>query len=349
MAVTYLFVDVLSLDLHQPGVYGKGDEVVSERAGIALGVVNAQGQRHGGGNGVRAPVHGTGTVYDDEGVSIAGEVLLRFPCGVDCQPLLRGDGAVIEEGPDDFVGSQSAGVKLFRAFGDFAHESAVAFAVISHESLAVLEHGLGGLFGVIKSVVPFPQIVFEDADSGAQGAEGFAVLGVVHVHSPGDALGGSDRVFAGGVDRGQPLAQQGDGTAVLQSGAVVHQLRFDFRQGFLLAGSSHQDQEVVEAAILRNVRNALLQGLRLVFRQPFENCPKDAALADAASDIPGVEQNLHGKVRVFGISAEEPAGDFLAALSAQRADGGEEVQALGLGGPICNRAVFSVSQVCFPL
>ena len=43
----------------------------------------------------------------------------------------------------------------------------------------------------------------------------------------------------------------------------------------------------------------------------------------AAPDIPGKKQDCHGQVCVFGISAEEPAGDFLIALAAQGADGGK--------------------------
>ena len=116
-------------------------------------------------------------------------------------------------------------MELLRTLGDTAHEFIIAVSIISHEGLTILEHGLGGLLGVIEGVVFFAQVVLDDADLGAQGAQRFAVLGVVHTHRTGNSL-----------------RQQGHGLAGLQSGKVSCQLFFDQLQHLAFAGGAHQGQ-----------------------------------------------------------------------------------------------------------
>ena len=180
MTVPNLFVDVLPLDLHQLGILGEGNEVIVECAGVTLGIVDTQRQRHSGRDRLCATVHGTGAVNNDHGILATSEVLLRFPCSVDALTLLVGEIAASEEGLDQLVGHQGAGVELLCTLGDTVHECSVPIAIISHKGLPILEHGLGGLLGVVKGVVFFPQVILDDANLGAQGAQRFAVLGVVH-------------------------------------------------------------------------------------------------------------------------------------------------------------------------
>ena len=180
MTVPHLFVDILALNLHQLGILRECDEVVLECAGVALGIVDTKRQRHSGGDGISTTVHGAGAINDDQSVLTASEILLCFPCCVNGLALLIGDIAATEEGLDHLIGHQGASVELLRTLGDTAHEFIIAVSIISHEGLTILEHGLGGLLGVIEGVVFFAQVVLDDADLGAQGAQRFAVLGVVH-------------------------------------------------------------------------------------------------------------------------------------------------------------------------
>ena len=85
-----------------------------------------------------------------------------------CLALLIGDIAATEEGLDHLIGHQGASVELLRTLGDTAHGFIIAVSIISHEGLTILEHGLGGLLGVIEGVVFFAQVVLDDADLGAQ-------------------------------------------------------------------------------------------------------------------------------------------------------------------------------------
>ena len=180
VTVPHLFVDILALNLHQLGILRECDEVVLECAGVALGIVDTKRQRHSGGDGISTTVHGAGAINDDQSVLTASEILLCLPCCVNGLALLIGDIAATEEGLDHLIGRQGASVELLRTLGDTAHEFIIAVSIISHEGLTILEHGLGGLLGVIEGVVFFAQVVLDDADLGAQGAQRFAVLGVVH-------------------------------------------------------------------------------------------------------------------------------------------------------------------------
>ena len=242
MTVPHLFVDILALNLHQLGILRECDEVVLECAGVALGIVDTKRQRHSGGDGISTTVHGAGAINDDQSVLTASEILLCLPCCVNGLALLIGDIAATEEGLDHLIGRQGASVELLRTLGDTAHEFIIAVSIISHEGLTILEHGLGGLLGVIEGVVFFAQVVLDDADLGAQGAQRFAVLGVVHTHHTGNSLRLPDHIFVGGIDGGEPLGQQGHGLAGLQSGKVSCQLFFDQLQHLAFAGGAHQGQ-----------------------------------------------------------------------------------------------------------
>lgn len=228
-----------------------------------------------------------------------------------------------EERLDQFVGRQGAGVELLRTLGDTVHKCFVPIAIISHKCLPILEHGLGGLLGVVKGVVFFAQVILDDANLRAQGTQRFAVLGVVHTQRPGNALCHADNILIGRIDRGQPLGQQRHRLASLQGGTVSVQLLFDELQHLVLAGRAHQGQQIIAAAILRDVLDVFLQGSRLVAGQPLENGTEDATLADAAPNISCEEQSLHGQIRILGISTEEPICDLLVAFSAKAANGGE--------------------------
>ena len=155
MTIPYLFVDILALDLHQLGILGEGDEVVLECAGVALGIVDTQRQRHSCGDGISTTVHGAGAINNDQSVLAAREVLLGLPGCVDGLALLIRDIATAEEGLDQLVGRQGIGVELLRSLGDTFHECTIPIAIISHEGLSVLEHGLRGLLGVVEGVVFF--------------------------------------------------------------------------------------------------------------------------------------------------------------------------------------------------
>jgi len=105
VTVTDLFIDILTLDLNQLGILREGNEMVLECAGVTLGIVDTQRQRHSCGNGIRTTIHGAGAINDDQSVLLASEILLGLPGGIDSRALSIGDRASIEEGLDHLIRS----------------------------------------------------------------------------------------------------------------------------------------------------------------------------------------------------------------------------------------------------
>ena len=118
---------------------------------------------------------------------------------------------------------------------DLCHEVPVAVMVAAHEGAAVLEHGAGRLPCVVKCVVALAQVVLDNADLRTEGGQGPAVAGVVHAEGTGQLLCHPDSLRVGGVHGGQPLAEEGNLSALLQGLHVCQELAVE--QGLrLLAG-----------------------------------------------------------------------------------------------------------------
>ena len=172
---------------------------------------------------------------------------------------------------------------------------------------------------------------------------------VVHIERTSNALRLSDRTLIGGIDRWQPLSQQRYRIPRLQCCAVAFQLRFDKRENLILAGGSHQGQEIIITAILSNIGKVLFQRLRLIGRKPLNNGTEDSALTNAATDISREKQHFHSKIGIFHICAKESICDLLVTLPTERTDGCEQIQTFRLSGQICNRSIFRMGQIRFIL
>ena len=345
----------LALDLDQLRAGGELDEMIAVGTLGPLGKVQTQGKRHGGGEGRVLAVHGAGGVHHGQGVLAGGEVLQRRPGGVEGELLLLAQGTheaflpvpcVLEAGLHDLIGQEGAGVQLRLAPLHLLHESAVALAVVAPEGPAVLEHGLGGLLGVVEGVILLPQVVLQDPDPGAQTHQRLAVVPVRQAEGPGDLLCQRHRLRVGGVHRGEPLAQQGNVAALLQGGQVRLKLLLQQGESRLAAGGVQQHQHIVPAAVLRDVGEISHHGARLVEGEPAEDDAKDAPLAQAAPDVPGEEQDLHGQIPVLRIGLHEALFDLQIALPSQGADGGEKIQAVLPGAAVGQGAVFGIGFVC---
>ena len=79
--------------------------------------------------------------------------------------------------------------------------------------------------------------------------------------------------------------------------------------------------------------------------QPAEDDAEDSALAQAAADIAGEEQELHGGISVLGIGADKAGDDLLIAHATESADGGEQIEAVGACGGVGHGSVFGVGDI----
>ncbi len=341
--VAHLLNQVPSPDLHQPGVHGEGEEMVVKGAVVALGEVDCQGLGDRSGHRRAAPVHGAGAVRHHEGVLVRGEVLQRLPGDVQTAALLLGAfvGALHQ-----LIGQEGAGVEFRLAQVYPIQEGPVAVSVIAQEGLAIFEHGLGGLLGVIEGVIPLSEIVLDDADASPQGGQGLAVVPFGQTEGTGDEPGFRHRLPAGGIGGGQPLSQQGYVALSGQGGKVLPELPAQQLQGLFAAGGVQQDEDVVPAAVLGDVGQVLHEGALLVGGKPGEDAPEHPALSQTAPHVPGKEEDLHGQVRVLRVRLEKTRADLLIVGMAQGADGGEQVQAGISAGAAGDGSVFGIGLVC---
>ena len=229
------------------------------------------------------------------------------------------------------------------------HIVLITGTVISHKCTAVSEHRLGGLSGVVEGVISLSQVVLDDADLCAQGRQSLAILCIVHSERPGKALCCLNRFRIGCVHGRQPLAKQGYRLSRLKSLLICKEL---LTQQFFRCPACRgvqQDKDIVPAAILRNVGKIPNQGRHLVFRQPPEDRPEHRPLAETAADITGIEENLHGQIRILGKGAQETVFDLFLVLHPKRTDRCKQVQAVGACSAKCHCAVFSIGSVRYSL
>ena len=73
------------------------------------------------------------------------------------------------------IGHEGSSMHLSFATGDLVQELAVAMAII-----AILEHSLGGLLGVVKGIVLLVKAILNDADVLTEFDQGLAVCSVGH-------------------------------------------------------------------------------------------------------------------------------------------------------------------------
>ena len=226
------------------------------------------------------------------------------------------------------------------------HESGIALAVIAQERLAVFEHGFGRLPGIVEGVIHLAEVVLQDTDPGAELRQCLAIVAVRQTKGPGGQLGQHDCLLVGCVYRGEPLAEQRDLAAGLQRGKVSLKLLSQQSQGLLAAGSFQQDEHIIPTAVLRNIGQVFHNRALLVKCEPGENAPKYTALAEAAAHVTGIEQDLHGEIRVLCIRFQKSAADLLIISMAQGSDGGKKIQAVLPAGAAGDGAVFGFGFVC---
>ena len=223
----------------------------------------------------------------------------------------------------------------------------VTLTVVTLESPAVFEHGLGRLLGVVEGIVLLPEVVLQNTDSGTEPGERLAVIALSHSEALDQKLGQANGVGIGGVHRRQPLGQQRDFALTVDRSKVRLELLFQKNKRGLAAGRVQQHENVVPAAVFRNIGEITDDGLGLVGSKPAKQGPENTALAESAADIPAVEENLHGEIRVLRIGTEETLGNLFIALTAQRADGCKKIQAVPAGGAEGDGAVFGISLISF--
>ena len=322
--------------------------MAAESAGAAFGEVQPQGQGHRRRKRPVIAVHGPGGVHHRQGVSAAAEIGKRFPGRVQRRLFPVGQAVVeppsiaVQRGEDDLIGGQGVRVHLPVPPADCLQKGPIARPVVAQEGPPVFEHRLGGLFGVVEGIVPLPEVVLDDADLLPQGRQGPAVCLIGHPQIPGHALCLTDRLPVGGIDGGQPLGKQGH---LRLRGQVGLQLSGNDAKGVALAGGAHQRHQVVIAAVFRDQRQVPAQGIGPVIRQPAQDHPEHPALAQAPPDVPAEEQDLHGQVRVLRIGPDKAPDDVLLLRRPDRADGREQVQAVGACAGVGHRAVFRAGDV----
>ena len=210
--------------------------------------------------------------------------------------------------------------------GDIVEKFCVALAVIAAEGPAVFEERLGGLFGIVEGVVAFPQVVFQNADAGAEGRQGLAVGGVRHAEVPCGLLGEPHRLGVGSVDGGQPFGQQAHVIAYVHGLQIGPKLSPDQLQGILFAGRAQQAQKIVPAAEFRYVGKIFPDGGGGVPGEPLQAHPEYLPLSQAAPDIPGIEQRFQGQVGILREGPHETADDLPVLGATQSAHRGKQIQ-----------------------
>ncbi len=347
--VANLLCNVTALDLHQPGIFREGDEVVVESTGVPLGEVDAQRQCHLNGAGLAAAIHGAGAVNHHQGILITGEVFQRVPGDIHGAPLFPGQLCIgtifLEARCNDLIGDQGAGVHGGFACFHLIQVVPVAFPVTAKECLAIFQHGLGGLLRIREGVILFPEVILQDPDPAAQPGESLAVLSVGHVQGAGNLPGHGHGLGVGGIDGGQPLGKQGG--PLCRACQILLELAADQLQRILPAGSIQQGQQVVVAAVFADQVDILQEGLGLMPGKPAQDGSEYLPLPQTLPDVPGEEQDLHGQIRIFRIGHGEPLGDFLLRGMADGTDGGKQVQTVGLGACIGCCSVFGTGQIRF--
>lgn len=344
---------------HQGGLGGEGDELILEDAGIALGHVEAQGHGDIDRTGITTREHGAGDIHHGQPVGTGGlsEIIRQgTPHVVQLQELeLTG---VLTAFVHDVVGVEGAHVHL--GFCLFHHVvfhdkrlvqrlniGAVALAIVLHESLAVFHPGVGGHGTVAEGVVPAGKAGLQHVDLAAEGHEGLAVLLLAEaegaVEAPGQCAGGS----GGGVARGHPLGQQGDGglpPLLCQGGLVCLQLLcHQGGDGGVQRGrDTEEGEEVIPAAVVGDVADdaAAQEELRVQLRHGADTGAEHLALslAAVAADIAQVEQAAEGTELVLAVGGAHSLGHIGGSL-AQRGSAREKVQQGRKGGAAGGHAV----------
>ena len=100
-----------------------------------------------------------------------------------------------------------------------------------------------------------------------------------------------------------------------------------------------EDEDVVPAAVLCDQWQIPNERSFLILREPFGQNTEYPALAQAAANVAGIEENLHGEIRIRSIRAKEVALDLGITLGAKRADRREQVKACRTGAAGRHRAV----------
>ena len=149
--------------------------------------------------------------------------------------------------------------EVAEALQKLCEDSVHTYSETLKEGFAVLEHGLGGLLGIVKGIVLLPEIVLDDADSLTELRQHLAERGIVHSKKAGDALCHADGIGVGCVDGGQPLGQQAHIVTHIHCYIVLAQLILDQVQGIFFACGTHQSQQVIPPTIFCYVGKIFLQ------------------------------------------------------------------------------------------
>ena len=346
---TYYTVTVLAYPFTQgsmklpEGFLFSFEEMIFEDAGIVLGKVKAQGKCHSGRQGLATIVHRTRGIDNGQSILIICKSRQRSPSCIQCVLLLFGD--VAHEATTrptemqirfyQFIGHEGISVHLHFATGNLAQEFAIAFAVVPVEGLAILEHSLGRLLGVIKGIVLLTKAILDDADVLTEFDQGLAVCSVGHSKESCDFLGISNGLGIGCVDRRQPLCKQADIVAHIHGVQICLQLLLDHTQSVFFAGGAHEAQQIVPTTVLCNVGNVLLGRSRCVLCEPLQAHAEHLSLAQATSYITGKKQSFHRQIGIFSEGPNETIEDFLLATASQCTDGCEQIQAIAVNLQIC--------------
>ena len=307
--------------------------MVAEGPCVPLGKVDGQGQGHSGRDRSDIPaVHGARFVGHHKGVAAAGVIGQGLPGGVQGKALRLGHHLAHKNGCDHIVGVEGVRVEGRLPLTDLSHEVLVALAVVAEKGLAVLEHSLGGLLGVVKGVVPLTQVVLQNGDSGAQGREGLAVGGLGHAQALHQDPGREQGVGAAGVYRGEPLGHERDiPLSRLHGLHILGQLGSNVRDGRVFAGCVKEGEQIVPAAVLGDVAQVSDHRLGRETSHSLQDDAEGIALPQAAADVTGEEGDLHRRVSVLGPGPCKAVLNLFPGRPAQGAHGGKQVQTVAHG------------------
>ena len=235
------------------------------------------------------------------------------------------------------------------ASGNLLHKLTVPELVIAEKRLAILEHGTRGLLRVVEGIVALTQVVLQNTNLASQSGECLAVLRLVQAECTGQLLCLLYSLHIMHIDRRKPLAQQRNRLTGLKGCHVSLELLTEQCLRLSINRGVEQNKDVIPAAILCNVREIAQKRSRPGLCQILQEHTEYTTLTEAASDIAGIEENLHGEVPVLSESAQKALLDLRLILATKRTDGGKQVQTVGTGGPQGHGTVLGPSLICHVL
>ena len=223
----------------------------------------------------------------------------------------------------------------------------VALSIVAAKCLTVFVHSAGALLLIIKGIVLFSEVVFDDPDAVAKRNQSLSVFGITHLQILRNSLCLFYSIRIGSVHGREPFCKQRNLAAVFEGVDILLQLSLDdLKHGFFTLGSKERKQ-IVKATELGNVFKIFQDAFRLMVGQPVHDNSEYTPLSETAPDVTGVKQNLHGSIGVFRVRSDKARYYFFVTLTAQCTDGSKKVKAFRTGALQCYCTIFGKRHIRF--